>query len=428
MRLLFLLSFFAVSGCTADDDARQPLPEGVSPLAASGGINAPAQRDKATVILISIDGFRWDYAELFDTPTLDRLAEGGVRAEAMVPVFPTLTFPNHYSIATGLYPGNHGIVANTFPSRDGTRWYNYRQRETVQDGSWYGGEPVWVAAERNGMVSAAFFFVGTEADIGGVEASYWRPFDYGVSGNDRVDQVLEWLAMPEDTRPHLVTMYFEDVDVASHSHGPESAENRYAVAQIDAYLKRLMQGVAALPVGDSVYFVIVSDHGQSAYKESEKPFVLSDHVNLEGISIVDGGSMSFLYFDRPDKERAARIRDDINESWQHGRAWLREEAPTEFHVPANSDFPELIVLADPQHAVTSERDPTYALLSGNHGWTPSFEDMHGIFMAAGPRLPKGRRIGRISAVGVYPLLLEILELPPNPSIDGDPEKLLPLLQ
>lgn len=427
IRILLLL-LLPLVGCGQPDRPSLPEQEQVSPHAASGGVNAPDQRSKPTLILVSIDGFRWDYPDLFDTPAIDRLVQSGVRAEALVPAFPTLTFPNHYTIATGLYPGDHGIVANNFPSRDRTRWYQYKRRETVQDGRWYGGEPIWVAAERAGMVSAAFFFVGTEAAVGGVQPSYWRAFDAQVPGIDRVDQVLRWLALPAASRPHMITLYFEDVDVASHAYGPESRENLRAVRHVDAYLDRLMQGIAALPVSDNVYVVLVSDHGQSTYKQNARPFVLGDHVDLKGIATVDGGSLSFLFFNKPDRRRAASIRDVVNNKWQHGKVWLRNEAPSEWHVADDSRFPDLIVLADPQQAVLSERKASYKLLAGNHGWDPSFEDMHGIFIATGPRLPQGERIGRINSVDIYPLMLEILGLSNGRPLDGDPESLTRLLR
>ena len=199
----------------------------------SGGINAPAQRDKPYLILISIDGFRWDYQALYKTPALDRLAAGGVRAESLQPVFPTLTFPNHYSIATGLYPANHGIVANDFPDPDSGDWYQYKTARIVQQGRWYGGEPIWVAAEKSGMVAAAFFFVGTEADIGGIKPTYWNRFDANISGSRRVAQVLKWLAMPIETRPHLITLYFEHVDNDSHQYGVGSKESIAEIKRVD---------------------------------------------------------------------------------------------------------------------------------------------------------------------------------------------------
>lgn len=428
MRLTLLALLVALAACDPPDDAAPASPSGVSPLAASGGINDPAQRDKPTLVLVSIDGFRWDYPDLFDTPAIDSLVTSGVRAKSMVPAFPSLTFPNHYSIATGLRPGNHGIVGNDFPNRDRTSWYRYKERETVQDGRWYGGEPIWVAAERNGMVSAAFFFVGTEADVDGIEPSYWRPFDYNISGSARVDQVLQWLGMPERSRPHVVTLYFEDVDVASHEYGPLSPENRRAVAIVDAYVETLMQGIRSLPIADDVYVLLVSDHGQSTYSDTDDPFVLSRHVDLGGVTVVDGGSFVFLYLETSDQTRAASLRDAINQEWDHGRAWLRDETPPEWHVEMESRFPDVIVLADPRHAVISTQDEAWHLKAGDHGWRPSFEDMHGIFIASGPRLPHGARIESIDNIDVYPLMLEVLGLPSNGQIDGDPERLKSLLE
>ena len=148
----------------------------------SAGTNAPARMGEPYLILISIDGFRWDYQRRHDTPALDRIAGDGVAADALVPVFPTLTFPNHYSIATGLYPVNHGLVGNRFPSEDRRRFFDLGDRASVEDGSWYRGEPIWVAAERAGIISAAYFFVGTEAAVGGVRPTYWKPYNSAVSG------------------------------------------------------------------------------------------------------------------------------------------------------------------------------------------------------------------------------------------------------
>ena len=157
----------------------------------SGGINLPEHRDKPYLVLVSLDGFRWDYQDLYNTPALDRIAADGVRAERMIPVFPTLTFPNHYSIATGLYPAHHGLIDNTFPNDDLSDWYSIRRREAVQDGAWYAGEPVWVAAEKAGMVTAAYYFVGTEADIQGIPMTYWHTFDASVPGTTRVQPFSE---------------------------------------------------------------------------------------------------------------------------------------------------------------------------------------------------------------------------------------------
>ncbi len=393
----------------------------------TGGINAPEQRDKPYLILISIDGFRWDYQDLYETPALDRLAARGVRAESLQPVYPTLTFPNHYSIATGLYPANHGIVANDFPDRDFGDWYVYKTARIVQQGRWYGGEPIWVAAEKNGMVAAAFFFIGTEAAIQGIAPTYWKRFDANVSGNRRVGQVLKWLAMPVEKRPHLITLYFEHVDTDSHTYGVGSKESIAEIKRVDRYLGKLMDGIDDLPFSEDVYIVLVSDHGQSSYDEDAKILILDGLVNFDGISIIDGGSFAYLYFDQEDPERAKRISDQINHVWRNGRAWLPGETPEHWHVTNNSRFADVIVQANPHYGVLSSRDKMHKIYPGNHGWDPSFKDMHGILLAAGPRLPKGETIGTIDNIDIYPLMMEILEIPLTAPIDGDPSTLTDLL-
>ncbi|MEX0708902.1 MAG: ectonucleotide pyrophosphatase/phosphodiesterase [Woeseia sp.] len=377
----------------------------------TGGINSESRYDKAYIVLISIDGFGWDYTERFEIPALDRLIERGVRAESLKPVYPTLTFPNHYSIATGAYPAEHGIVANRFPHEDPSAWYNYKDRDTVQDGSWYGGEPIWVAAERAGMVSAAYFFVGTEAPVDGISPSHWYPYSADVPGNERVDQVLRWLKLPEERRPHVVTLYFEDVDTASHRYGPDSPENMAAVKEVNGYLSRLLDGIEALTVSDEVYVVVVSDHGQSVYRDRSATLVLDEIIDLDGIALVEGGSYAFLFLDGSDAVRATRIRDTVNEHWQHGRAWLRAEAPAEWQLGHGARVADVILQPDPGYAVLSTAEHLDRLNVGAHGWAPEFRDMHGIFIAAGGRLPSGCTVGTAEAIEVYPLLLEILGLP-----------------
>ena len=395
----------------------------------SGGINAADQRDKPYLILISIDGFGRDFQDLTDTPALDRIANSGVRADALVPVFPALTFPNHYSIATGLYPANHGLVGNRFPSKDRRSYYSLRDRETVEDGSWYHGEPVWVAAEKSGMVSAAFFFVGTEADIGGVRLSYWNSFDESISGKRRVDQMLDWLAMPDDKRPHLLMLYFEHVDTATHRGGPGSQRSISSIKQVDGYIGRLLAGIDRMSIADDVYVVVVSDHGQAAVISDAEPFVIDTVVNIDGLTVVNHGSVAFLYLPESDQRRAEAITTAINNVWEHGKAMLRHETPDSWHVTADSGFADVIVQANTGYTVYSSRDLwSHSSASiGDHGWAPETEEMHGIFLATGPRLPKEKRIPAINAVDVYPLLMEILGIPLEAPIDGNPSTLPDLL-
>ncbi|MDH3440399.1 MAG: ectonucleotide pyrophosphatase/phosphodiesterase [Gammaproteobacteria bacterium] len=396
--------------------------------AGSGGVNAPEHRDKPYLILISLDGFRWDYQDLYETPALDRIAANGVRAERMIPVFPTLTFPNHYSIATGLYPANHRLIGNTFPNEDQTDWYAINRREAVQDGLWYRGEPVWVAAEKAGMVTAAYYFVGTEADVQGIPMTYWHTFDASVPGMDRVNKALEWLSMPDAERPHFITLYFEDVDTMTHGYGPGSEKSINAIRSVDAYVEALLDGIDDLPIADDVYLVVVSDHGQLAKKLDDEILVIDEVVNIDGLNIVDHGAAAFIYFLQADAERAISIRDAINNQWSHGKAILRDEAPEEWRVTEEAGFAEIIVQAEPGYLVYSTEGKVQRRSRGDHGWTPETEGMHAIFLASGPRLPKGETIGPIRSVDVYPLMMEVLGLPIATPIDSDPDELVPLLK
>lgn len=378
--------------------------------AGSGGKNAPERADSPYLVLISIDGFGWDYLSNYRTPALDRIAAAGVRAESMRPVFPSLTFPNHYSIATGLYPREHGIVHNHFPDSARDRWYHFWDRSSVEDGSWYGGEPVWVTAEKNGMVAAACYFVGTEAAIQGVSPSHWYPFDASVAASDRVARVIDWLTWPADRRPHLITLYFEHVDTAGHDFGRGSAELAAAVAEVDANIGRLLDAIGELGLADETYVLVVSDHGQASYVDPAASFVLGDHIDPEGLEITAGGAYAWIYQQQPDRERATGIRDAINGNWSHGRAVLRDEAPAEWRVSDDSRYPEIFVVPEPGYAVVTDREEVQRLKKGDHGWDPAHKAMHGIFLAAGPTLPEGVTIGEVSAIDVYPLMLELLQI------------------
>ena len=215
---------------------------------------------KPYVILVSLDGFRYDYAKRYHAEHLLALgAEGASAPEGMLPSYPSITFPNHYTIVTGLYPEHHGIVANNFydPARKET--YSYHDSKAVGDGTWYGGTPLWVLAEQAGMRSASFFWVGSEADIQGVRPSYYLKFDGSFPNPKRVEQVLAWLHLPAEQRPHLITLYFSDTDSAGHRFGPDSPQEADAVHELDGEIGKLMEGIkdSKLPVD----LIVLADHG-----------------------------------------------------------------------------------------------------------------------------------------------------------------------
>ena len=234
--------------------------------------------------------------------------------------------------------------------------------------------------------------------------------------------------MPDETRPHLITLYFDDVDRAGHQFGPESAQTGAAVASVDQLIGQLLDGIEQSPVSQETYVILVSDHGMATHLPGSADLVLTDVVDLGGISVVGSGAYAFLFFERDDPARAAQIRDTINANWAHGQAWLRDEAPAEWDVTPASRFPDLIVQPDSGYRVAENPARLAQLPAGLHGWVPGFEPMHGIFIATGPGLPKAVMVDTVSVVDVYPLMLKILDIPLTAPIDGDPAALADLLQ
>ena len=391
----------------------------------TGGVNAPETLDKPYLVLVSFDGFRHDYLDRYDTPSFDRVASRGAAAEALVPVYPSLTFPAHYSIVTGLHPERHGLVGNRFYDPVRGAEYNYRDRASVEDGAWYGGEPIWVTAETQGMVAAAMLYLGTEADVGGVRPTFWTRYADRGSHRERVDQVLDWLALPPARRPHVVLLYFSAVDGAGHRGGPASAAVAEAVEQVDAALGRLLDGIDALDHGGAVSVVLVSDHGMAAVRR-EGMIDLREAADLRGVRVVVSGPGANLFV-AGGPARARAVRDDVNDGaggrgLVGGRAYLRHEVPAALRYRDNPRIGDVVVVTDPGFIFDLGGPPP----AGMHGWDPRHPDMHGIFLASGPDIRPGQRIGRVESVDLYPFLARLVRLAPNPDVDGDPAVLAPL--
>jgi len=387
------------------------------------GFNEARHEDAPYVVLLSLDGFRHDYLDLYPTPAFQRLAREGVRADRMIPTFPTKTFPTHFSIATGLYSENHGLVGNRFWAPEREAFYSISDREAVEEGTWYRGEPLWVTAERQGMRTAAFYFVGSEADVGGVRPTRWKRYDASVGNSARVDTVLAWLAEHPGTRPHLVTLYFSDLDDAGHDHGPESPQAAAAVAGVDREVGRLLDGIAALPHADRVYLVVVSDHGMLR-AEAARAQVL-DLSRFPGVRMVEGGPYATLVVDDGGPERLPGLRDSIRALLPEAEVWLRRDVPERLRYSADPRVGDLVILAKAGATVVPPgRMPTRDAYT--HGWDNAVPEMAGIFLARGPLIAPGQRIAPFESVNVYPFLAHILGLDPAP-VDGRLDVLAPIL-
>jgi predicted AlkP superfamily pyrophosphatase or phosphodiesterase len=267
----------------------------------------PAPRTPAPpVLLISLDAFRADYLERGLTPTLTRIAREGVRTAWMTTSYPSLTFPNHYTIVTGLRPDHHGIVHNTM--RDPVLGsFGLGNRDAVGTGAWWGGEPAWVSAERAGLPTATLFWPGSEAPIQGVRPTRWIPYDATMSISARVDRVLAWLGEPQTTRPRLATLYIETLDDAGHNHGPDSAELATALREVDTAMERLLDGLATRGLLDAVNLIITSDHGMASVR-SGNTVAIEDMVDPHDATVVSTGqSVGFNPLPGRERESYARL-------------------------------------------------------------------------------------------------------------------------
>jgi predicted AlkP superfamily pyrophosphatase or phosphodiesterase len=380
--------------------------------------------DAPYVVLLSLDGFRYDYLDRYPQPAFQRMIAEGVRADAMTPTFPTKTFPTHYSIATGMHAETHGLVANRFWDPERGARYDMGDRTAVEDGSWYRGEPIWVTAERQGMLAASYFFVGSEADVGGVRPTYWHKYDGAVPNSRRVQAVLDWLRLPPEQRPHLITMYFSDLDDVGHRFGPDSDQARQATAEVDRDLSRLIDGIDALPHGGEVYLVIVSDHGMLVSPVARAMGV--DMSSFPGVEMVEGGPYASFVVDEGGPERAARVRDSLQAMLPEATVWLREEVPGRLHYSADPRVGDIVALANAGATInSSSRMPRSDGFS--HGWDNATPEMGAIFLARGPGIAPGQRIPAFESVHVYPFLAHVLGLTPNPDVDGRLAVLGPVL-
>ncbi len=267
-------------------------------------------QQKPYVVMLSLDGFRWDYTQKVNTPNFDYIAAHGVKAESLKPSFPSKTFPNHYSIATGLYPGHHGIVLNSFYDPKTNRYYSVSDRQMVEDGSFYGGEPIWNTAKKQGIKTASFFWVGSEADIQGMHPDYWKKFDSHIPFGQRIDTVIGWLNLPEKERPHLILFYMEEPDGIGHHFGPDSKEIKQEVVYLDSLVGVFIHKMNNLPISGQINFIIVSDHGMTELSPSRTSYIY-DYIKKE--QLVKAVGSNPVYFLDPKPESADSVYNALKE-------------------------------------------------------------------------------------------------------------------
>ncbi|MCD4772822.1 MAG: ectonucleotide pyrophosphatase/phosphodiesterase, partial [Bacteroidales bacterium] len=367
--------------------------------------------DKPYVVMLSVDGFRWDYPDKVETPNLDYIAKIGVKAQSLRPCFPSKTFPNHYSMATGLYPDNHGIVGNSFYAPDLDAHYAIRDRDAVENGDFYDGEPIWTTAEKQGVISGSYFWVGSEAPCQDIRPTYWKRYDHDFPFEQRIDSVIYWLKLPEEKRPHLITWYIHEPDALGHRYGPDSDTMKYEIHYLDSLIGVFMTKVNLLPHKDKINIIITSDHGMATIKKS-KTVILENIIQEKWFDKIKGGSPVFNFeFNEEYRDTALAVLKSIEglKVWEHGKL------PERLHYGTNPRTLDLIVVADSSYNVVWKERRAHD--GGNHGFDNFNTDMHAIFYAYGPAFKEKYSQATFNNIDLYPLIANILNLKPA-KIDG----------
>ena len=388
-------------------------------LVASCSTPGPRPAPADLLILISIDGFRWDYLQKYDAPVLKKLAAGGVHATRMTPSFPSKTFPNHYTLVTGLRPEHHGIVGNWFYDPAIGETFGMSKMESNTESRWWGGEPAWITAERQGVRSACYFWPGSEMENHGRRPAFYKAFDGKVPSPQRVDGLLAWLDLPSAERPRFCTLYFDVVDHAGHKFGPIAPEMGAAVKEADEAVGRLLAGLAARGLRDKACLVIVSDHGMSECSPEQVIF-LEDLMNVSQVRVEATGTYGGVR-PNPSVDINTLVAGIRAKAPPQLKVYRREEMPARLHYDTGDRIPPILLLTDDHWTIQSKTGWPNLLPRfnrGDHGWDPATPNMGALFIASGPVFQRGVELPDVDNVNVYNLVCAALGLTPAPN-DGD---------
>jgi len=398
-------------------------------VSACGQPDHPPDGYGGTVILISTDGAHPSYLERVATPALDRLAAEGASAPGgMIPVFPTKTFPNHYTIVTGLYPVSHGIVGNSMYDPELGRRFSIGDRSAVEDPAWWLGEPIWATAERQGVRAATYFWVGSESPFSGIRPSYWHRYDGSVPNADRVDGALDWLDLPADERPRFISLYFSHVDDAGHRAGPDAAIVDSAMVEMETLMDQLLTGLGDRGILDEVNIIWVSDHGM-ADLDTKRFIFLDDYIDLDDVFLVETGA-NLAINAKPGTLDA--VFSALDGAHPELTVWKKEDVPERFHFGLDqagshrvTDLVGMVsdgwFLRASREGFNPSRDP-----GGTHGYDNQLASMRAVFAARGPYFRPGSTLAPFESVHLYTLMAHILGVEPAAN-DGDLDVFAPVL-
>lgn len=360
--------------------------------------------NKSYVVVVSLDGFRWDFPDIYPTPNLNALAEMGVKAKYLIPSFPTKTFPNHYSMVTGLYPDEHGIVANKFVDTELNLTFALGSKEKYNP-AFYGGNPIWNEAEAKGIKTASFYWAGSDVPINGGQPSIWKHYKKGTGLGERIDSILQWLQLPETERPQLITVYLEEPDMSAHDFGPVSPETKEKVMMVDSLVGVLMRGVQQLPHADRVNLIVLSDHGLAEVSK-ERLVPLEKYIPKSWLATPTMGSPVVFLKAKPGYYDSIASKMS---SIPHVKGYPSNKIPGRLHFGTNPRTMDFTLVADNGWSIVT--NPPEAVKHGNHGFDNKHKDMRAIFYATGPAFKKHYRHKAFENIHVYALIARLLNLP-----------------
>lgn len=368
----------------------------------------PSDFRSPPLLLISLDGFRPDYLDL--TPTLKRLAYCGVSAPYMKPVFPTKTFPNHYSIVTGLYPESHGIIDNNMYHPKLKRAFSVRRGQDNYNPVWWEAEPLWVTAEKQGKITGTYFWPGSEIKINGTRPTYYFKYSNKVSWKRRLDTIMSWLDLPQESRPSFMTLYINEPDHASHAHGPESQQVNRVLNKLDSFIELMIMALQRKNLLGCVDIIIVSDHGM-AKTDCSKVIVLNNYINSSEVYLSPGPIGRI----RPKGKRSV---ESLVEIFRCNRPELlvykKNDLPKRYHYSFNNKIEPVIIDLPPGWTIVHDFDQKYCQ-GGNHGYDYLNPEMNAIFLAYGPSFKRNLLIEPFLNLELYELMAELLDVNPNPN-------------
>lgn len=369
-------------------------------------------------VVISMDGFRWDYPLWYDTPFLDEVAQKGV-SSSLIPSFPTKTFPNHYTLATGLYPDHHGIVANSFMDPETGKVFSLSNPETSGDPRYYGGEPIWLTAQKNGLHTAVFYWPGSDVPVQGKYPEIYHNYNDKpqLTFEERIDGIIKQLQKPEEERPRLIMAYFEEPDHSGHYTMPSSKQTRRVVEQMDSLMRILYYRIQGLPYADKVNLILLSDHGMT-HLGADQQIRLYDYVNRDWVISAQSSIVTNIYVK---KGCVKKVLEGLAKM-PHVRYWKRGELPERLHYGNNPRLGDIIVMEDIGWQLVDNPEE----VPGGHGFDNSLYEMHALFRAVGPSF-RHCEFPRFENVNIYPLLCHLLGVEPAPC-DGRIENVKDILR